>query len=345
MNKLNKIEPYRQLEKDLARWIGCESNQIVVCSSGTAALHLAIEAQRVPINKISHTTNMRKKRKYNIICPNYTMIACPLAISLSGIEPVFVDCNTTSDFCINPELTERIINKDTVGIMAVHVYGRLCDMQVIHDIAKKYALFVIEDMAEAHGCYPHPNTQIACWSFYKNKVVNGEEGGCIYFQSVQQADIARQLRNVGFTNEHNYTHIPRGHNYRMSNLHAQPIIESLQNYEIALLARRKLEEEYDKYCPEQWRLSHRDSPWVYDIRIPGMISEQQQIVIRKLQSHDIPARYGFKPMSVQDQFSECKRLGTANSLRLSEEIILLPLAGNMSMDTPEEAFKIIKSYF
>lgn len=337
------MEAYQYLEYDLAKWIGCDPSQVVACASGTAALHLGIESLRVPVHKRKKNSNGgRPKEDYNIICPNYTMVACPLAISLSGVKPVFVDCDPNR-YNLLPTQVDKMINKSTVAILCVHTYGRLCEMQTIHDLAAKYDLVVIEDMAEAHGCSIHPNTQIACWSFYKNKIVHGEEGGCVYFKSESMAAYARLLRNVGFTPDHDYTHIPRGHNYRMSNAHAKLISESLRSFSQEYSRRQDFVHVYNDHCPEKFKTEWHESPWVYDIRIPNMTGRRQKAIIKVLQSNGIPARYGFKPMTHQEQFRECKSLSNGMSERLSEEIILLPLGQEVTDKMIKRIFELVES--
>lgn len=336
------MEDYQKLEHKLANWIGCEPGQIVSCSSGTAALHLAFESLRVPIKKRTHNDKGgRPKTEYNVICPNYTMVACPLAITLANLKPIFVDCDYNR-YNLTPVQVEKLINKGTVAILCVHTYGRLCAMQSIHDVAAKYDIPVIEDMAEAHGCPVHPNTQIACWSFYKNKVVHGEEGGCVYYKSESIAAYARLLRNVGFTPDHDYTHVPRGHNYRMSNVHARIISDSLSTFSQEYKRRMELENVYNLLCPREYNGGNHDSPWVYDIRIKSLSDRRQKELIRVLQGNGINARYGFKPMTTQQQFKDCLSIGNGTCLKLSEEVILLPLGQEVTEQTISRAFELIQ---
>lgn len=337
------MEAYQKLEKELAKWIGCNENQVVVCSSGTAALHLALECLNVPIAKFSATSD-RRNDLYNVICPNYTMIACPLAISLSGMIPALAGCKS-DDLLIDPICIDDIISKRTVAIMCAHIYGRLCDMESIIDIAQKYDIPVIEDMAEVHGCIPHPNTDIACWSFYKNKIVHGEEGGCIYFKNEKKAEQARLLRNMGFTLKHDYTHIPRGHNYRMSNLHAKAISKTLPDVKYEIERRNRLIEVYDNHLMNLYReeciMKERQSPWVYDICVIGINAQQQDELISELVENKINARHGFKTIGSQEQFKNCPRNYSSSGMIRHEEIILLPLGEEVNEQTIIRSLDIV----
>lgn len=323
------MEEYQLLETELERWTGQEN--IVCCSSGSAALHLALEA-----NQFAYVN------KCECILSDFNMIACARAISLSGMIPVVVDC--TENLLIDPELLEQSITNNTRAIIATHVYGRLCDMQSINDIADKYGLFVIEDMAEAHGCPVYPNSDAACWSFYKNKIVHGEEGGAVCFADEPRARVARRLRNMGFNEPHDYTHIPRGHNYRMSNIHARPIRESLKQFYLWMIVRRIVESWYEEMCPVDWRMPYRESPWVYDLRIPGLTQDKQSSIINKLREAGIAARHGFKPISTQEEYKDVRRV-TVNwwTKRLSNEVLTLPLNPEIEREQCETAFQIITS--
>jgi dTDP-4-amino-4,6-dideoxygalactose transaminase len=247
---LGIMEQYQLLEVDLSKWIETEPENVVVCSSGTAALHLAIESLEV----------------YNscILLSDYNMIACARAIALSGSYPRLGDFNL--NLLINPGKFPDVQSQTAriSAIMPVHIYGRRCDMDIIHRKAEQYQCSVIEDMAEIHGVKPHAKSHAACWSFYKNKIVAGEEGGAVWFKDSKIAQRARMLRSLGFTEDHDFRHIPRGMNYRLSNANAAIIRRSLAFFEENVYDRLALLEEYDRLIPPEWKMPKRESPWVYD---------------------------------------------------------------------------------
>lgn len=323
---------YQMLEEDLARWIGVRD--VAVCSSGTAALHLALESFQFP----------NRRKDIEVILCDYNMVACALAIEMADMVPVCVDCN--HDLLINPVLIEDAITERTSFIMAVHTYGRVCDMDAIHSVARERGLCVIEDMAEAHGIAPDPRTHAACWSFYRNKVVHGEEGGCVTFKEGghNHYTTVRQLRNMGFNEPHDYSHIPRGHNYRMSNAHAALVLDSLRSVDCELLKRRRREDWLNDHCPDHWYMPYRVSPWVYDLRIPGMTDDLQTGIICDLRANGIEARHGFKPITTQKQFRMNKRVGGDEARRASREVIYLPLDESMTQERAKTAFDIITTH-
>lgn len=305
------MEPYQELERRLADWCGVPN--VVGCASGTAALHLGLETLRLPLGS-------------KVIVPTFTMIACPRAVTLAGLVPVFVDC--TDDLLLDMDLVDEACSHaggDVRAVMPVHIYGRAVAMNELAALAKKHDLYMVEDLAEAHGVRPHPDTFAAAWSFYKNKCIAGEEGGAVAFGYRWAADLARMLRSLGFTPEHNFTHLPRGWNHRLSNLHAAPILESLTRFPYNFLARRNIEEWYNAACPDEWRMPFRLSPWVYDLRVPGLTRERQGRVVRELNAAGIAARHSFLPMHLQQEYRTCRRFGGENAERLAGEVFYLPI--------------------
>ncbi|MCK9570792.1 DegT/DnrJ/EryC1/StrS family aminotransferase, partial [Candidatus Pacearchaeota archaeon] len=186
------MEPYQELEFRFGEWIG--NPNTVACSSGTAALHLALEALQLPIHSC-------------VMVPEFTMVACARAVTMAGLHPIFIDCG--DDLLLDTKVMQSKTVRHQSAIMPVHIYGRRCSMKAIIDHAKTNNLAVVEDMAEIHGVNPHPESDAACWSFYKNKIVHGEEGGMVAFKEAKHADKARQLRSLGFTQAHDFAHIPR----------------------------------------------------------------------------------------------------------------------------------------
>lgn len=325
------MEAYRQLEIEFGKWAGVEN--VVAVSSGTAALVTALEALQLPKNSLC-------------ICPDLTMIACPRAIVMAGLVPIFVDCR--EDLLMNLELvTDAFIQtKEHISaVMMVSVYGRQYAGKKLENLlVLPSEVKCIEDLAEAHGIAPHPNTDAACWSFYKNKIIAGEEGGCVAFKDKQHADLARQLRTLGFTEEHDFWHVPRGHNYRMSNLHAKPILDSLRDFTHQNYLRQRAIEWYDAECPIMWKMPPRQAPWVYDIKIPSMTWETQTRVVKRLNAEGIQARHCFKPCSKQTEFRECKLIKDKEHIaeKMSNEVMYLPLTPiTVTQDSIKKGFDII----
>jgi len=295
------VEAYRQLEVKLAEWIETHPRQMVACSSGTAALHLALET-------------LRSEFTGPVVVPDYTMVACARAVTLADRRCVFVGCR--DDLLMDLDGVPESAN----AVMLVHIYGR-------QSVPERHYPVQIEDMAELHGPKPQINSRAACWSFYQNKVVHGEEGGAVWFKNPRDADHARQLRCVGFTPAHDFIHIPRGHNYRMANCLAEKIIDSLANFSQEVTRRREVESYYDGLIPDGWRMPSRLSPWVYDLRIPHLTRSRLLASVNKLNSRDVEARAGFAPMTMQPEYHS--GVTTPRTRRAYDEVMYLPLTPSL----------------
>ena len=353
------MEAYQDLEKSWADFNGLDPAGMVACSSGTAALHLALEALQLPPGS-------------KVIVPDFTMIACARAVTLAGLTPVFVDCDARllMDLdCMSRATTDRglddpkrFLARPISCIMAVHVYGRRCSEDVL-ECAGLWDVRLMEDLAEAHGVNPHPNTNAACWSFYRNKIVAGEEGGAVWFRDPEHAALARQLRCLGFTDAHDFSHVPRGHNYRLANSLAGLIVKNLRAYRAdlsgcGLTARREVEAWYDEVCPADWRMPPRDAPWVYDLMLPFKGSLTGELfsdhVVGELRKEGIPARAGFKPMHEQEEYRGCRFVGGSESVpggrvthypmssQMAARIIYLPIQpGKTTRQDVAKSFEVI----
>jgi perosamine synthetase len=191
----------------------CGVRQGIAVTNGTVALHLALRTLDIGPGD-------------EVLIPNFTMIASAFAVCYLGAKPVFVEAEPGT-WNMDPARIEEKISPRTKAIMPVHVFGAMCDMDAIGDIAKRRHLAVVEDAAEAHGAeYKGKKSgsfsSIAAFSFYANKNVATGEGGMVVTDDEELADRARYFKNVCFPTDgsRRYIHEDIGYNYRMSNLHA-----------------------------------------------------------------------------------------------------------------------------
>lgn len=343
------MEPYEKLEQEFGKWI--DNPNVAVCSTGTAALHLAFESLGLP--KCSQ-----------VIVPQFTFIACARAVTMAGLTPVFADCG--DDLLIDTRrLYERV--PKARAILAVPIYGRLCDMNAIFELAYKHQkrtpdkpFYIIEDCAESHGAL-HGNENMVtarCWSFYKNKIIAGEEGGAVCFpRSPKMLERAKSMRSQGHTRIP-WMHHTGANNYRMTNAQAILISQSLLHYNFSILMRQETEKWYDELCPAEWKMPPRQVPWVYDLRIPGMQPDEQDVIVKALNEAGIVARHGFKPMTMQPEYKDHRgprgtivnyravgsAVGESNAERASREVIYLPISADMTQERIKQAWGIIQQH-
>ena len=126
---------HKQLEVELKKYLGVP--QISLMVNGHMALELTIQAMGFPEGS-------------EIITTPFTFISTTHAIIRNKLVPVFCDIKL-SDYTIDEDKIEELITEKTVAILPVHVYGNVCNVKKIQDIADKYNLKVIYDAAHAFG--------------------------------------------------------------------------------------------------------------------------------------------------------------------------------------------------
>ena len=178
----------KDFENEFANYVGCKYG--VVVNSGTSALHLAVAALDVQPGD-------------EILVSASTNIATALAALHNGAIPIPVDSEEIT-WNLDIDLVEGLITSKTRAIIPVHLYGHPVDMDRLMEIAKKHDLVVIEDCAESHGATVRGRMtgsfgDMACYSFYANKVITTGEGGIITTNNAEFAERLRLLRNLAFT--------------------------------------------------------------------------------------------------------------------------------------------------
>jgi len=216
----------QSFEDKLAMYLG--SRSVIGVTSCTAALHLCLLAWEIGEGDEVITTPM-------------SFCATSNSILHAGATPVFVDVEAETGN-INSELIEDAITERTKAIMPVHLYGQLCDMRRIHEIAEKYKLVVIEDAAhtieaERDGVTPGSLSECVCFSFYATKNITSGEGGAIATNDTEKADLLRMLRLHGIDKSaiDRYSKLYQhwdmsvlGWKYNMDNIQASLLIGQLE---------------------------------------------------------------------------------------------------------------------
>ncbi len=198
----------RKFEHAFADHCGTEFG--LACSSGTAALHLALEALGIGPGD-------------EVLIPSFTLIVSANTVCMTGATPVPVDVERDT-WCIDPQEIEKHITPRTKAIMPVHMYGHPADMEAINYIAKRCGLRVIEDCAQAHGAKVRDRRvggigDVGAFSFYGNKMITTGEGGMVVTSDPEIAERVELLRNQAFEKER-FVHRAVGFNYRMTNIQA-----------------------------------------------------------------------------------------------------------------------------
>ena len=196
----------RRLEEEFAREVSGTAEAVAV-ANGTAALHLALLAHDIGPGD-------------EVITTPFTFQATANMVLATGAQPVFVDVG--DDANINVSLVEAAVTPRTRAILPVHLFGRLCDMDALGDIARQHGLTLIEDAAQAHaarrGDCRAGGFGTGCFSFYATKNMMSGEGGMITTNDAALAARLRRLRSHGEAER--YSSVEVGFNYRMTEITA-----------------------------------------------------------------------------------------------------------------------------
>jgi dTDP-4-amino-4,6-dideoxygalactose transaminase len=195
----------------------------VACSSGTAALRLALLAAGI-------------EEGDEVIVPPYTFVATASAVVEANGAPVFADIEPDT-YNIDPAAIARAITPRTKAIIPVHFAGQAAGMQRIIEIAGQHRLIVIEDAAHGHGATWQGRKlgsigQMGCFSFQSSKNLTAGEGGIILTGSSELERLLRALHTCGrFPERAWYEHHVIGGNYRMTEFQGALLLAQLARLE------------------------------------------------------------------------------------------------------------------
>jgi UDP-4-amino-4,6-dideoxy-N-acetyl-beta-L-altrosamine transaminase len=228
-----------EFEKNLAKY--CGAKFAVVCSSGTAALHMA------------YLTAGLGKGDEVLTTPN-TFAATANMILAVGAKPIFCDIRPDT-YNIDESKIEKLITKRTKAIVPVHFAGQPCEMEKIAAVAKKHKLTVIEDACHALGAKYKSSkignckySDMAVFSFHPVKSITTGEGGAILTNKEEFYKKLNSLRNHGIHKDTNGKNVMEelGFNYRMTDIQAALGLSQLKKLDRFINLRHSVVKYYKK---------------------------------------------------------------------------------------------------
>src|SRR5437016_2307608 len=235
----------KRFEDDCAEYIG--STHAVAVNSGTAALHLALDAIGI-------------RQDDEVIVPTMTFTATAEVVLYFKAKPVLVDCQEDT-LNLDPKQIEAAITSKTKAIIPVHFGGQPCDMTPILEIAKTHKLFLVEDAAHALPASYEGNKignigDITCFSFYATKTITTGEGGMATTDNPEWAERMRMMSLHGishdawkrYTKEGSwyYEILSPGFKYNLTDIAAAIGIEQLKKCNEFWEARQRIAMNYAK---------------------------------------------------------------------------------------------------
>lgn len=220
---------HQKLEAAIKDYLGIDN--IALFTNGHSALECILEAM-----------DLRGK----VITTPYSFASTTHAIVRKGLVPVFADIKP-DDYTLDPASVERLIDSSTCAILPVHVYGNMCDVAAIQEIADKYNLKVIYDAAHAFGVRLGGTSSgmfgdAAMYSFHATKVFNTIEGGAVCFRDPALHDLLNQWKNFGITGTESVEYV--GGNAKMNEFCAAMGVCNLRHLDEEIAKRRLVAERY-----------------------------------------------------------------------------------------------------
>lgn len=283
-------------------------------SSATGALHLGLAALGIGVGD-------------EVILADTNWIASVAPVVHLGATPVFVDI-LSGTWCLDPTKVEEAITPRTKAIIAVHLYGNLCDMDRLEAIAQKYNLYLIEDAAEAIGSRwgnRHAGSRgiFGAFSFHGTKTVTTGEGGMFVTNDAVLHEKVRTLNNHGRAKHEKRQFFASvvGYKYKMSNIQAAIGCAQMERIEELVARRRAIFFQYREILTTCLEISMNPvkenetygywMPTVVFSESSGITQDQVLSIFRK---NNIDGRGFFLPLSTQADFIKKGSNITAHSI-------------------------------
>lgn len=327
-----KHEQLRAELKDYLKVGGVE-----VLTNGHMALELTLQAMKL---------------SGEIITTPFTFASTTHAISRCGLTPVFCDVNP-DDYTMDVDKIEELITDKTCAIMPVHVYGHICNIEAIEEIAKKHNLKVIYDAAhtfgeeyKGRGVGSYGDASI--FSFHATKVFNTIEGGAVATADEELLKQIYLLKDFGILDEE--TNVAIGCNAKMNEFCAAMGLCNLRHVDEEIAKRKQVVERYRSHLENVAGI--KLSPIQKDVKpnyayFPIIFKDEYKYnrdeVFKRLADNNIGARKYFYPLT--NSFECYKDIYDVNdtpvALDLSMRVLTLPLYADLALEDVDRICKVI----
>ena len=330
---------HEELKEKLRDYLGVE--MIELFTNGHMAIEISLQALGLTEGEV--------------ITSPFTFVSTTHAIVRAGLTPVFCDIDPT-DYTIDPEQIESHITDRIVAILPIHVYGNICHIEDIQDIADRHGLRVIYDAAHTFGeTYKGRGIgsfgDVSIFSFHATKVYNSAEGGGACFHDPALREKLSFIRDFGIIDEERIGYT--GPNAKMNELCAALGICNLRHVDDEIARRGAVTERYRGHLQgikgirlnpvnKDVKSNHAYFPAVFD---PDAFGADRDEVFEALKEAGIGARKYFYPITTA---AECYRdrydaTETPVAKRISESVLSLPLYGDLALEDVDRICSIILS--
>ena len=295
-----------------------------------------------------------------VIMPSHTFVATALAVSRAGLKPVFCEVQNDNPL-IDTTRIEGLLSYRTKAILPVHLYGQVCNMDAINNMARANGLKVLEDACQAHGALydTQLSTDLAgmfgkragtlgeagAFSFYPGKNLGClGDGGAVVTDSDEMAKLVRELANYG--QKEKYVHEYKGVNSRMDEIQAAVLRVKLRRLDKDNTRRIEIARYYCEHINNEL------------VRVPQFVGNHSNVYhvfpIRTKYRDNLQAKLAEKgvetlihyptPIHKQQAYDEMSYLHMPHTEAWAEEELSLPMSQAMKDDQVEWVVKCINGY-
>jgi len=331
-------EDLKKFEKEFAAYNGVK--HCIGVANGLDALILIIRAYK----ELGYMADGDE-----ILVPSNTYIASILAVSANNLVPVLVEPDIAT-YNIDPALLESKITNRTKGILPVHLYGQLCDMDKINAIAKKHNLKVIEDCAQSHGA---SNKGVkagnlgdaAGFSFYPGKNLGAlGDAGAVTTNDDELAVTIRALMNYG--SHIKYKNLYKGVNSRLDELQAGLLSVKLKYLDKETEVRRYVANQYlQRINNSKITLPKAASPDWHVWHVFVVLAADRDGLQKYLADNGVQTVIHYPiPPHKQQAYAEWNNFSYPISEQIHKEVISLPLSPVMEQVEIDTVIDLINAY-
>lgn len=330
----------REFERRICELVGTRA--CVATCNGTIALEILIRA-----------VGMRDE----VIVPSFTFVATAHALQWQEIKPVFCDVDPRTHM-LDPARVEELITPKTSGIIGVHLWGRVCDVDGLQAVADRHGLALIYDAAHAFACSKNGRMvgsfgRAEVFSFHATKSFNAFEGGAIVTDDEELAAKLRLMRNFGFQGNDNVVYL--GSNGKMTEVCAAMGLTSFDAMEEFIAVNKRNHECYRNALgalrglsvlpfPEDDRSNYHYVVVDVEERDAGLSRDE---LVRVLEAENVLARRYFTPgvhlMEPYRSFQPQAGLVLPETNRLSERVMTLPTGQSVSEDHVRRIARVLET--
>ena len=326
---------HKELQRKLEEYLAVK--HMTLFTNGHMALYSAIKALKL---------------EGEVITTPFTFVSTTHAIVQNGLTPVFCDIEKDT-YTMDVSKIESLITDKTCAIIPVHVYGNVCNVEKIEQIAKKHNLKVIYDAAHAFGVqYKGIGIgnfgDMSMFSFHATKVFNTIEGGAVAYHEDGFEKELNLLKNFGITGPETTQEI--GMNAKMNEFQAAMGLCNLRHVNEEIAKRKQVVEEYRKRLSgikgiklskiqEDVQSNYAYFPVVFEEEFGKTRDE----VMEELKKYNILTRKYFYPLTTDFECycNQYDSTSTPVAKYISNRVLTLPLYANLQLEKVNEICDIV----